>query len=98
MTNDAAKRTDKKAFFTYLNDAPKINDVEDVTKCGDLREYLGYDRFYPDDDRICDEVEAIQCNEDFSNLDGLATGATNETPLKLNKKIVKISTGKNDAT
>lgn len=96
MQDDAKIRPDKKAFLAYLEDAPKIEDVQDVKKCGDVREYFGYDRFYPDDERICGEVKAIQCNEDFSNLDGLAQGSSNEAPLKLNKKIAKISTGEND--
>lgn len=68
----------RRAFFEYLDGAPTVNDVdgetEDTEKCGDLREYFEYDRDYPDDDRICEEVTDVQCLTDFSNLDAFATG------------------------
>lgn len=46
----------------------------DVEKCGQLREYFDYDKEYPDDERICNEVLDLQCFTDFDNLDGLASG------------------------
>ena len=46
----------------------------DVNKCGDLREYSEYDRDYPDDDRICEDIIYLQCRNDFLNLDELAEG------------------------
>lgn len=55
------------AFLQYLNDAPQPQEGETVqdfannpTKCGDLREYFEYDRDYPDDDRICEEVKDLK--------------------------------------
>mmetsp|Transcript_2549 Transcript_2549/g.3954 ORF Transcript_2549/g.3954 Transcript_2549/m.3954 type:complete len:1065 (-) Transcript_2549:183-3377(-) len=70
------KGRDRQAFYEYLNGAPelKLDEYEDPDKCGDLREYFDYDRDYPDDDRICEEVLDLQCFTDFSNLDGFATG------------------------
>lgn len=64
----------RKAFFAYLDDAPKVNDTDSTVQCGDLREYLEFDRDYPDDDRICDELKAIQCRNEFTNLSE-ATGS-----------------------
>ena len=46
---------DRPAFFEYL-----VKDPDDPTKCGELREYFEYDRDYPDDDRICEEVLDLQ--------------------------------------
>ncbi|KAL3808364.1 hypothetical protein ACHAXA_006589, partial [Cyclostephanos tholiformis] len=39
-----------------------------------MRVYFDYDKDYPDDARICDEVKELQCFTDFTNLDGYATG------------------------
>uniref|UniRef100_A0A7S4M8E9 Uncharacterized protein n=1 Tax=Odontella aurita TaxID=265563 RepID=A0A7S4M8E9_9STRA len=66
---------DRQAFLEYLDEAPKVESpYDDPKECGDLREYFEYDRDYPDDDRICQEVLDLQCFTDFSNLDGFATG------------------------
>ena len=53
------------AFLEYLDGAPKLKPEESTspTKCGDLREYFEYDRDYPDDDRICDEVQDLQVSK-----------------------------------
>lgn len=53
------------AFLEYLDEAPKLESEESTspTKCGDLREYFEYDRDYPDDDRICDEVQDLQVSK-----------------------------------
>jgi len=50
------------AFLEYLEDAPQVKTEEfgDPTKCGDLREYFEYDRDYPDDERICEEVKDLK--------------------------------------
>ncbi|KAL9191170.1 hypothetical protein ACHAXT_000876, partial [Thalassiosira profunda] len=65
----------RQAFFEYLDEAPEVEDpLRETSKCGDLREYFDYDRDYPDDERICEEVLDLQCFTDFSNLDGFATG------------------------
>ena len=52
------------AFLDYLEGAPKLKlrdgDDTDPTKCGDLREYFEYDRDYPDDERICNEVKDLK--------------------------------------
>jgi len=76
LTTDAETKEYKQAYFEYLDAAPKISDLlaANVEECQAVREYFEYDKNYPDDQRICDEVEAIQCFEDFSNLDGYATG------------------------
>jgi hypothetical protein len=57
------------AYHEYLKDAPKVKKEESSKQCGALREYLGYDHDFPDDQHICDEFPHIQCREDFSNLD-----------------------------
>jgi hypothetical protein len=36
--------------------------VNDPTKCGALRVYFDYDKDFPDDDRICEEVKELQVN------------------------------------
>jgi hypothetical protein len=68
---------DRKAFYQYLDDAPKIEDPKIPNECADVREYFEYDRDFPDDDRICKEVKELQCFDEFSNLDGFATGTSN---------------------
>ena len=74
MITAAKDNENKQAFYEYLNDAPKIKDRESVQECGNVREYFQYDKNYPDDSRICREVRELQCFNDFSNLDGFATG------------------------
>ena len=63
ITNDKSRP----AFLQYLEDAPKIDldngEDTDPTKCGDLREYFEYDRDYPDDDRICEEVKDLKVSK-----------------------------------
>lgn len=71
---EVQRSRDRQAFFEYLDEAPKVKDPDDAEECGDLREYFEYDRDYPDDERICEEVKDLQCFIDFSNLDGFATG------------------------
>ena len=52
----------RQAFFEYLDSAPQLKfpDLDDPTKCGELREYFEYDPDFVDDDRICEEVENLQ--------------------------------------
>jgi hypothetical protein len=71
---------DRLAFFEYLDGAPEILDerANDPEECGKYREYFEYDHDFPDDGRICEEVEELQCFTDFSNLDGFATGAVKD--------------------
>ena len=38
----------------------KDTEIEDPIRCGALREYFEYDRNYPDDERICNEVLDLQ--------------------------------------
>ena len=38
----------------------QVKDPSDPVKCGELREYFEYDRDYPDDNRICQEVQDLQ--------------------------------------
>jgi hypothetical protein len=45
--------------------------VNSATQCGKLREYLGFDFDYPDDDVICEEVKDLEGSPHFSDLDGL---------------------------
>lgn len=77
LKKKAGLNGDKQAFFEYLDSAPAIKDegAEDPEECGRLREYFEYDENFPDDVRICKELEDLQCLTDFSNLDGFATGA-----------------------
>jgi hypothetical protein len=37
-----------------------IYQINDPTKCGSLRAYFDYDKDFPDDDRICEEVKELQ--------------------------------------
>lgn len=53
----------------YLNDAPEIEDVKDNQQCGDLREYFGYERTFPIDRKICDEVKEYRNTRDLHFLD-----------------------------
>ena len=95
LTNTTKTKVTKQAFFRYLDDAPKIEDenAANVEECGELREYFEYDRNYYDDDRICEEVENLQCFTDFSNLDGFATGSAGgnaaDEVLIISTRIVK---------
>jgi len=94
--------TDRQAFYQYLDDAPKINDPKIPNECADVREYFEYDRNFPDDDRICKEVEELQCFDEFSNLDGYATGTSNgggegdgeDQPLFMSTKLETNTKGK----
>lgn len=78
LKSEIGKNGDRQAFFEYLDDAPEIRDesASNPKECGDFREYFEYDRDFPDDERICNEVADLQCLTDFSNLDGFATGAS----------------------
>ena len=108
LRTEAKKYTTKKAYFQYLSDAPKITDVRgrNVEECRNTREYFGFDPDFSDDDYICDEIEAIQCLEKFTNLDGMAEGVPREERegggggegkrmevLVLNAKMVKQTKG-----
>ena len=57
------------AYHEYLSAAPKVINQESSKQCGALRDYLGYDHDFPDDQHICNEFIHIQCREDFSSLD-----------------------------
>ena len=89
MKDEAEGDKDRRAFFEYLDEAPKIEDSDDTRQCGDLREYLQYDRDYPDDKRICEELEYLQCRNDFSNLDETAAsgGSGNSEELVIRTKL-----------
>lgn len=58
MVEMKAEATERKnpTYLYYLNDAPVIDDPTDNDQCGDLREYFGYERTFPLDKKICDEV------------------------------------------
>ena len=57
----------KPAYLQYLKDAPTVDvsagESTDPTKCGGLREYFEYDRDYPDDERICEEVKDLKVSK-----------------------------------
>ena len=99
--NFNSQLTDRRAFYQYLDDAPKIKDPKMFNECANVREYFEYDRNFPDDDRICKEVEELQCFEEFSNLDGFATGTSNggeeddeDKPLFMSTKLETNTKGK----
>ena len=85
------------AFLQYLKDAPTVDVFEgestDPTKCGDLREYFEYDRDYPDDERICEEVKDLKVskdrvsNEPYSSLNYIPMSSS-DMPFNLNPIIV----------
>ena len=67
----------RRAFHEYLDQAPLINETMNINgptaeECAALREYFEYAPNYPDDNRIYEDILAIQCLHDFSNLDGFA--------------------------
>lgn len=72
-----------------MKEAPEVEDVYSNNECGMLREYFEYDKDFPDDDRICREVESLQCRNDFENLDNLGenTGSGASTDLVLNTNL-----------
>ena len=53
----------------YLKDAPIVDDVNDNEQCGDLREYFGYERNFPIDKKICDEVKEYKNTRDLGFMD-----------------------------
>ena len=58
-------------YLQYLNDAPKLTNPEDVTnakQCGNLKEYLGYDRDLLDNEYICENVYQLRYTDDFDFL------------------------------
>lgn len=59
---EVAESGSRPVFLQYLEDSPVLEETEtnDITKCGELREYFEYDKNYPDDDRICNEVRELQ--------------------------------------
>ena len=71
------------AFHKYLEDGPKIDDATDSVQCGNLREYFEFDRDYPDDNRICEYVENLQCRNDFTKLDESAAKGQDVAPEDL---------------
>lgn len=94
--NEAENDPSRQAFFTYLDDAPKLTDTASTVQCGDMREYLEFDRDYPDDSRICEELKAIQCRNEFTTLSeatGSGSGGSDEE-LTVNEKFQSKSLGK----
>lgn len=87
----------RKAFYNYLEKAPKIEDYGNTQQCGDLRQYLQYDRDFPDDNRICDELLHLQCRNDFIDLDEKTGGASSNSEgkeLSVNTKLETPKLGK----
>ena len=85
------KKQLQRAFFEYLQDAPEVEDTDNNQQCGELRQYLQYDKDFPDDRRICDELKHIQCRNDFIDLDertGGASGASAEVELVVNTNLL----------
>jgi len=80
------------AFLQYLKDAPSIdvsaNEDTDPTKCGDLREYFEYDRDYPDDDRICEEVKDLKVSYKLKERSNVQPMSSSDMPFNLNPNIV----------
>lgn len=89
LKSDSENDITRKAFHEYLTEAPEVEDLYNNHECGLLREYFEYDKDFPDDDRICSEVESLQCRNDFSNLDNLGenTGSGESTDLVLNTNL-----------
>lgn len=96
MKEDASTDETRRAFFAYLNDAPVVKDTHNLAECGNLREYFGYDKDFPDDNRICSDVESLQCRNDFLNLDNLGenTGSGDSDVLVSMPKLHLRSKGK----
>ena len=65
---EVERSRDRRAFLEYLNGAPEVEDPEDPNACGELREYFDYDRDFPDDERICEEVRNLQVSLDAQML------------------------------
>ena len=75
---------------------------DNAIECGAFRNYLDFDADYPDDDKICEDVEAIQCREDFTNLDDFASGVGSgggegdSVELFINDDVVRKKKGEGD--
>ena len=101
--NEASRRENQKAFLSYLEGAPQPKSYDNAKECGELRSYLDFDSDYPDDNKICEDVEALQCRDDFTNLNDFASGADVDGEKKgqtdelfINDKVVRKTKGKND--
>lgn len=74
LYNDTGTKTE--AYRLFLEDRPAVNDPLDNGACGQLREYLGYDADYADDERIIEETERLECEDDiFAALSGFSGGS-----------------------
>lgn len=71
---DGAQTQDRKLYFEYLDQAPEVEDTDSALKCGKLREYLGFDEDYPDDQDIIDELERLRCVPDFEDFFVIGSG------------------------
>ena len=70
LIQEAEKQTNP-TYLIYLKDAPVIEDATDNEQCGDTREYFGYERTFPIDKKICDEVKEYRNTRDFTFMDAI---------------------------
>lgn len=74
----------RQAFYEYLDEAPNVEFADDLDACGEMRTYFDYDKNYPDDERICDEVRALQvCVKSFPCFSMNNASSTNLTRIPL---------------
>lgn len=80
----------------FLVDAPNVLDTMDIAQCGDLREYLGFDAGFADDDQICEETKRLECSDDiFAALNGFSGGGGPQyEPVTESTQINTVSSGK----
>ena len=57
------------SFFEYLDSAPKLEDPTDSKQCGKTREYFGFEETFVNDLQICEDIEQLKFERDFTFLD-----------------------------
>lgn len=78
-----ARDDNKTACLLHLEASPTVGaptekDHED--QCGDAREHFGFDRDFPGDDQMCEEIERLRCMRDLERLDVFANSAGSTDP------------------
>ncbi|CAB9512779.1 expressed unknown protein [Seminavis robusta] len=64
-----AQENNEIAFLLYLESAPNITDATDASQCSGTREYFGFAGSFINDRRICEDIEQLRNNQDFSFID-----------------------------
>jgi hypothetical protein len=57
------------AFEQYLFESPNITISNNSAQCGTAREFFGFDKYFINDDQICEDVEQLMYSRDYYFLD-----------------------------